>query len=226
MRIQRAKREEERRRSMRIQRYEKASEKGVLTKDAKICIYKYTMMYRPIIVYLKFVMVHLAHKMYKSLQYLLIWREHGPRGDVSFMHTCYREVNMDKYARRNPGKAVPRIGEISFLSRWRFEKTVEMLERSPNVSTKQWLLAVSPFSPIQITTVMWEPSKLLERKKTAHGTDGRIQVKNSDWILYLQALHGPDGPRIVSLSKGRFVMHFYSEVDAARFADHLIPDVD
>ena len=173
---------EERIRSIRIKRYEEASKKGVLTKDAKSCIYKYTCFYRPIIMSLKFVMVHLAHKMYKSLQYLLIWREHGPRGDVSFMHTCYREVNMDKYARRNPGKAVPRIGEITFLSRSRFEQSVEMLERSPNVSTKQWLLAVSPFSPIQITTVMWEPSKLLELKKTAHGTDGRIQVKNSIFL--------------------------------------------
>ena len=226
MRIQQAKREEERRRSMRIQRYEKASEKGVLTKDAKICIYKYTMMYRPIIMYLKFVMVHLAHKMYKSLQYLLIWREHGPCGDVSFMHKCYREVNMDEYARRNPGKAVPRIGEITFLSRPRFELSIKIIKRSPNVSTKQWLLAVSPFSPIQITTVMYEPGKLWEPQKTAHGTEGRIQVKNSDWILYLQALHGPDGPLIVSLSKGRVVMHFYSEVDAARFADRIVPDVD
>jgi hypothetical protein len=202
-----------------IRRYKKASKKGELTDDAKAFIYRWRLLL-PFVMYSKFMLVTIPRILYEKVQRTLIERVHGPDGDAMFTHNSFRDIDPEDFAKNNSGRSPRREGEIFSLSHFQTRNVLVPHINGKRVATcVDWMLAVSPFKPIKITTLL----VTAKEKILSH----RNSTRHPDWILYVHAFDcvTPDGKSLVELSKGRHAFHFYRERDAIQLMDQVIPDV-
>jgi hypothetical protein len=165
--------------------------------------------------YFRFIFVDIPHMLYGHLQSLIVNRRPT---DLAFRHFPYRRVHKGEFARCHPGRILGREGEIFIHD----ERSLYALDfqagRDRFAVNFKWMLRISPFAPIEITTVMfrYNPAR-----------DGQCMPLRKDWILYMQArtdlLH--DQYFVVDLSVGKWVYHFLDAKAAAAFIERIIPSL-
>ena len=201
-----------------VRRYKKSSRKKELTADAKGFICRWLIL-MPYVMYAKLMLVTLPRKLYDHLRIILTERKYGPEGDVMFCHVPFRNVDMEKFRKNNPQRSPHRHGELFSNPKSALAAVINPIGNERGVYFVDWTLAISPFSPIPITSV------LVKCDIMKHG-DNR---SGADWVLYLQAfdyVHVASGKRFPELSKNHLVYHFYDSKVAYWFAEGMLPDLD
>ena len=208
-----------------VRRYNRAKQRE-LTDDAKAFIYHWRRLL-PFVMYAKYMMVTVPLQVYDNLQCILLERVRGPVPDVLFTLVRCDKLDLEKMDFK-PDRRKNRHGVIYSINQKNRGIIARALSFDRIVNIVQWTLSISPFHPIQITTVLYSDVRgvcfdgsivpLLHSQTNLPG----------DWILYVQAFHCKNecGVGFYELSRGARAFHFYDERVAHEWAATFLPEVD
>ena len=166
-------------------------------------------------IFFRFMFVRIPHLIYEHLQYMMM---NKTASDMGFFHVTYPCLDKELFKVRFADQVLDRSGWIYYIPKDKVAEYQDILKKR-HVTFLQWMLSVSPYAPIKISTMLLTYDLL---------NDNNTKFPHKDWILYMQAsdCYLPTGVSFPTASIGRETLHFYGKRGARLFGKPLLPEVD